>query len=312
MARIKYSSSFLNIVSLFKKVKAKDILDGTASEIKPYLTKNSIVMSEVQSTVDIASTANDGFVAKTIEVKILKGQLNKKYNPKMKFFHLGSQAIKIILDNDFSEANSWGINIEAGGEITYSKDRNVNCDQIKVMLDKHFACPAGTSLLQPFENKSDFDFTAILADLSATKAINDDYEQAKKDRKAFRGTRDFNIKKVDKILKGIGQFLKSIYIMNPASVGNWSFNIIISPKDAKLKTLSLKHSEIATIYNVTNGSDMTNKSLAIINAYKGLLCTGTPIVINPLEKIIVPKKWGTTTLKNMSDSIIGEITYLGK
>lgn len=290
----------------------KDAADGTASVIRPAMALAGYTMATDQTSVDNATTSHTNFLAKGREVKTLKGDLMKMYKPKMKFLHLASQAVKDLYGENYANCALWGIDIEEGGEINYSLDKNENMDTLQLLITKHLSYSAGTSPIQLFINSGPYDISVIAADIVPTKNKNNAYIQAMRDRHTLKGDYTNFLKPVIKHLKQYAKIIKGANIMNPARAGDWGYDVIISPKDAHLKDLDFGHLEEITIYKVTNGSDLKNTKTTIMLAFKGLTATGTPITIAAGATMVVPKTWGTMTLKNTSATDNGGITYLGK
>ena len=86
--------------------------------------------------------------------------------------------------------------------------------------------------------------------------------------------------------------------------------MVMSTKEPTRKDLDFNVLEEKSIYHVINDSELFNTKNSIMKAYKGKLIVGTPITIPVGGKMMVPKKWGTMTLKSMSDSELGGISYL--
>ena len=310
MARIKYSKVYLDQVELFKKVAAKDLLDGSASIIRPTMVQNEITIAGDQVSVDDSVAANKIFLAQEKLAKQLTGEIKKKYDPYMKFYRGSAQFLKGFYGAGFLSLGDWGFTITVNGKMIYSKNVKDNCDSIQAMITYHLTFAVGTSPLQPFLDENNYDVAAIALDLPNVKTLFDDHLTAWNSQNAHRMTRDNLIKPVMQHLRLIGAFLKKNFISIPQNVGKWGYTVVMEPGDPKETNLDLHHSETKIIYGVINGSDLINTKTSIIKAYKGKTATGTPIVIGPGETIIVPKTWGTMTLVNQSSSIIGGITYL--
>ena len=311
MASLKISSVFSLIVDLFNSVKLKDLTDGVTSIIRPYMVENTISMSTDQTSVNNAKADNVSFLAKEKEGKKVKGKINKRFNPKLKFYQKCGQFLKGYYGESFLDLGDWGYTIEVGGKIVYSTNKKDLCDSIQTMITFHLAFPAGTSPLDPFLLLNNYNVLTIESDLGPTKTMIDSWLTIESDKVAFRISRDNHIKPVLKHLRGIGKFLKGVMLENPADIGDWGYLVVMSTKEPTRKDLELGHLEVKTISHIINGSDFINTKGTIITAFKGKLAVGTSKTIPAGGKIIVQRGWGTMTLKNMSDSDLGGISYLG-
>jgi hypothetical protein len=311
MARLKISLVFSKVIELFGLVSDKDAADGAGSIIRPYMIQNNISLTTDQVSIDNATTSNTNFLAQKKLSSQLKGKHSKKYNPKLLFYKKCAQFLKHFYGDSFLSLGDWGIEIEVGGKIVYSANKNDVCDSIQTLITKHLSYAAGTSPLQLFLDQNNYNVTTIAADLAPTKALFDGHTTAINAKDSFRMERDNHIKPVLKHLRGIGAFLKGIFISFPANISGWGYIVVIDHARVKLKNLNFGHSEVKTIYNVKTGSKVTNTKGTIINAFKGKKAVGTAIIIPIGGSMIVKRGWGEMTLKNMSASDNGGISYTG-
>lgn len=310
MARIKIPTLLSLIVDLFNAVVLKDTADGSGSIIRPTMVENEIVLTTDQTTLNNAVDDNTNFLIQEKLAVQLTGQRNQKYDPKMVFYKGCGQFLKGFYGKNFLSLSDWGFTILTGGKIVYSKNVKDNCDSIQTLITFHLSFATGTSPLLPFLTENNYDVTTIAADLVPTKDLVDAHTAAVVSQTSYRQSRDNNIKIVVGHLRIIAKFLKKNFLAIPQNIGKWGYKVIMEPGDPKETDLALAHAEVKVIYQVIIGSDFVNTKGSILNLFPGKTPTGTAIVIAVGETIIVPKGYSTSTVVNMSSSIIGGINYL--
>lgn len=311
MARISFPSVFDKVVTLFKKVDAKDSADGASSAIKPFLTEQGIVLADDKTDVNNAVIAHTNFGEKE-KLMEEKSELRDDLFKTPFKDHTGAvQFLKKLFRGNATKLGEWGQTVDGRGRVVYPSDFVGRVTAVSAFIDKHDSFAPGTSPLQPFLDENGIDLAANKLKVVDAKAAHDDFLTAEADKEQFREERDTLMAPVEGHLRGIGQFLVGLFPKTPKKAGQWGFVVDDSPQADKTRDVVVTEASSKVLQQLAVGKIIANVGSLSAKIYKGKTASGTPIVLNPGQKITVVRGLGTVTVVNESntDKVVIEATF---
>lgn len=298
MARINFPSVFDKVVTLFKKVFAKDTADGVSSVIKPFLTEQGIVLADDDTDVDDAVAAHISFLEKE-KLMEEKSELRDDLFETPFKDHTGSvQFLKKLFRNNATKLGEWGVTVDARGRVVYAADFMGKANEVITFINKHFSFAPGTSPLQPFLDENDIDLAANKLKVVQAKTAHGDFTTAEADKEELREQRDTLMAPVEEHLHGIGQYLVGLFHKTPKKAGQWGFVVDNSPQASKTREGVVPAASSKVLKSVNVGKDFVNTGSKPLNIFSGTSAAGTPIVLPAGKVFTVVRGYGTMTVVN--------------
>jgi len=306
MARIKYSHDFLKRSTLFYAVEEKHSHDGASSPLIAFLAQQGIDLVKDKEATDKAVAADDLFGNTSRLAEDHTQDRNNLFNPAFKELKNMIQYLKSLYVGNAKELGNWGVTVDLE-HVVYPPDFVHRVELYKLVYAKHVEMGAGSPLL-PFLANNDIDFDADKADVDAAALVHEKMEQAKRDAENHREERDLKFNPVMRHVRQIGGFLKALFTDNSKNLGDWGYTVDDSPRRPYIKKRIIKIGKPSTIKHVVIGSLFRNTGTTTLSIFSGNEVIGEGIVVNPTNKVIIPKGFDTITVINQSINKKGECT----
>ncbi len=309
MARINYPELFLKLIELFKKIKAKHDADGAGSVLNPYLTEQGINLAADLVKVNSAKDKNKLFENAEKDAEDYTQDRNKLFDSVFDNMTGGFQFLKKLYRGNPAELGHWGATVN-GNAIVYPPEFIKRVDLFTDYKAKHDTYPGDTSPLAPYLTVNDIDMDDDETDVATAEDEHKSAKQTEKDAEDLREERDNFFNPVMEHVRGMGQYLKGLYVKHSKHLGKWGYVIDDSPRDPKFRTVTINGGDTKIISQIKVGSQMENTGEAELQLYKGEDTTATPHNLAPEMRFTIKRGWGTTTVVNPDPATDGEIGYL--
>jgi hypothetical protein len=301
MARLVISSNFILRTELFKKIIAKDTADGTASVIRAFMTENGIVLADDDTAVDDAILIHKDFDAFDKASEKKTKEFTNLFDPVWSDHTTMVQLLKKFYKNNIAKLGDWDVTVN-GNRIVYPVDFINRRLTVLAFIAKHNTYAAGTSPLTSFlaEPDNKVDIAKNLTDATNAKTPFDDAKQLAEDAETKRVDRDNLMDPVTDHIEMIGNFLIGHYPNNPNKAGDWGYTVDTSPQADVERQGIINMGVQKVLTNVALNSILTITSQNAVEAFKGKVADGTPVIIQPNIPFVIRRGWGTVTLRNPS------------
>ena len=224
------------------------------------------------------------------------------------FLLAAAQVIKKWFKPNFATLLEWGIPVTATGRIDYPSSFEGRSDIAGKFFTKLASYDPGKSPLQAYIVANKIDIPGLMDLLS--KSIANNVAGAGNAKLSENATEQRNL--LWKIpldhIHLIADFLKSVYPVNPRTLGEWGFTVDEGGTKPALRKSKLKLAELKTVTGVVIGSILTNNGKVAIIVYKGKGTEGEKAALQPGDKMGILKGYSTITVCNTSALEIAEYT----
>ena len=285
----------------------KHLDDGEGSVLIPYLTRNNI---------DFASDVAAGLAAVAFDVSAtsLLGQSEKatqdrntSFAPVWKTSLAWVQFLKKLFTGNEMELTDWGVPIETSGKVKYPAAFTEKAAITKAIIVKSNGYAIGTSPLQLYITKNNNDLTAISADIVSALAYDISREELKAASVKATQDRDTKFAVPYSNLRGIGNFLLTLFPNSPKDVGLWGFEEVDTPVAEHVRTVTLLPLITKKISGIVLGTVLTNTGTKDISFKKGRKGTGTATVVAAGQEVGMNK--GCSTIIATNPATIGSAIF---
>jgi hypothetical protein len=310
MARLVIPPNFIHRTELFKKVLAKDTVDGATSVIRPFMDENEIVLSSDDTAVDAAIVIHNAFEQFEKDGEKKTKERNNLFDPVWENHTTMVQLLKKFYKNNIAKLGDWDVEVN-GNKIVYPADFINRRLTVLAFIEKHNSYAAGESPLTSFlaEEENKVDIAQNQTDATDALAPHNDAKQFAQDAETKRQDRDNLMDPVTDHIEMIGNFLIGHYPKNPRKAGDWGYTVDTSPKADAVREGVINMGSPKKLNQLAVNSILLNTSAFPIEAFKGDAAEGTPIIIQPNIPFVIRRGWGITTLRNPSDT--QKATYKG-
>ena len=310
MGRLIFPETFEQQRTLLKLVRNKHIADGANSVIAALLIEKEIDLDaddKAGSKAEKHDASQKLFMCNAenyVEMRDLK------FNPVMERTRSQVQFMKSFYKPNVHKLGDWGITVDGTGKINYPPEFAKLVVIIRAIKTKHDSYSAGTSPLNPFLIQHNIDLKADA--LAVDDAEKSEAAQLDLRRDAELETQQKNNfwNPVVQHLRDIGDYLMKLYKGEQKKLGDHGYTVDDSPRKPKLRKSTVKPGAKITTVGIVLGSALTNIGETLLHIYKGKTTTGTPIVVNPTEKLGMTKGFSAITVVNPSTLITGKFTVL--
>lgn len=308
MARFNYPEHFLEQTELFKDIKAKHDADGAASVLNPFLAEEGIDLDDDDADTDEAITKHKQAKKAEKEAEDATQDRDILFDPVFKNMTDGFQFLKRLYRKNPAELGNWGATVN-GKAIVYPPDFLGRLELFKTYKEKHDSFPGGTPL-DPFLTQNEIDLGDEDTDVDAAKAKHDAAKQKEKDAEDYTEDRDNLFNPVMEHVRGMGQYLKGLYVKNPREAGHWGYVVDDSPRDPKFRTATIDPTLSKTIRGVKLNSQVENTGTVPLLLHKGEEVGTEPFLLDPEMRFTIKRGFGTLTVENPDATQAGEIGYI--
>jgi len=316
MARLIFPETFEAQRTLLGLIRTKHIADGGASVLTALLTEKAINLNDDVTAGNTAAThdASQKLLMRAAENFVQQRDL--KFDTVFDNTRAELQFLKSFLKPNFSRLGEWGATVDgAKGRIKYPAAFADRVTLVRAIKTKHdsFALPPPPTAPSPLTAYLTQNNISITADASAvnTAEFSQTFQlDARRDAELETQLRDNKWKLPLGHLHTIGDYLMKLYDGSQKKLGDYGFTVDHSPRKPKLRTTTLKLSSQITITSVVIGETLANTGDVLLHVYKGKTTIGTPIVVNPAEKLGMAQGFSTITVVNPSALVAGKFTVL--
>jgi hypothetical protein len=298
MSRIIFPSDFAAQKKLLENIIAKHSQDGANSLLTSYLLQQQIDLDDCLTKANAAEGFNDQQFnthqqsEKNNELKGFKSEAAIK-NLKNEV-----QFLKKLFVSTPKELSDWGIRVIGNNRIQYPQNFNALARMAVAFFDKHLGYAAGTSPLQAFVQRNNIDVAADKTAIEEAILLKDKADTQAEQAASFTQQRNVLWQPVVKKMKEIGDYLKSVYINNPYSLGDYGFLVEESKRKPRIVTTKILLGQSKTLKNLVIGSKLVNKGPVALVLYKGNKPVAQNITVLPGQTIEIPKGFSTITVVN--------------
>ena len=300
MSRLIFPNDFNSQVSLLTAVDAKNTADGASSPLKHYLTQHNINLTALAAATTTATAHDVSRITLVKQANNYRQLRDMKFEPVFTNIKKEVQFLKSLFGSNFSELGAWGVPIDANGKITYPTSFTDRKNLFGAFYAKHSSYTTGESPLQVFLSQQNIDMAVDATAVQDATGYDSSYSTATKQAVNETQMRDLIWQPIAKNLRGIGDFLKNLYVNNDRQLGLWGFKVDNSIVKPAIRTTKLKLGEQKTVNSIVLGTTLNNIGTVDIIVYKGKVMNGTSAVVKPGEKIGMEKGWSAITVVNTS------------
>lgn len=307
MSRINEPVTFNEKIALQTACYKKHTDDAATSVLIPYLTKN-----DIDFTADVA----DGLAAVAFDISAtsLAGQSekarqdrDKAFKPVWKDTLAWAQFLKKLFKENTKELTDWGVPVDVNGAIDYPVSFTERAAISEAMIAKSNGYAVGTSPLQTYINKNNNNLTTISA--AITSALAHDISKTELKVESVKATQDRDKKfaKPYKNLKGMGNYLMTLFPDSPKDVALWGFDEVDTVMAESLRMVTLLPLREKVITGIVLGSVLTNiglKDVVIAAGKKGL---GKRNTVPPAGTLGMNK--GSSSMVASNPATIGSVIF---
>ena len=310
MSRLKYPTTIEGQTTLLANIKARVLKDGASGPLVAMLASKGIDLDNDIATGVDALASNTLFLAETKAGQLLCQNRNMLMKPIMRHLRGSFQFLKKLVAPNFKALGDWGATVSDSSKITYPKDTAGRVELFMLMKEKNDGYPTMTSPLLPYLTKNNISLAIDAANGADAVIDNDNFKKALKNAETARELRDRDWKIPLSNQHTIGSFLKKFYSGNTKALGYYGFVVVEAPKAIKIRTLRIAFGSFRLNKRVAVGDTLNNLGDTDLNIYKGKTIAGEPILLRAGEKMIVPKKYSTLSIMNVSSVISGMIMLI--
>ncbi len=303
MARLNDSLNFEEQVSLLTEINKKVTADAGKSPLLEMLKNQGIVLSDDIAAGVEASKSNDDLLLNHIASEKLCKERDLIMDLIMKDISVSYQFLKGHYTPVYKTVGEWGATITNSGRVSYPTTTQGEVKMLGKLKAQHesFKLPA-ISPLAAFLTQHSIDL--VVDTTKAAVGLAKDSEMNEKKVAGFicREHRD-NIWKLPlEHIRIIGAFLMKFFKGDASLVGEYGFNVIVTPKVNKTKKVSIAYSQSKLKMKIAIGSEIINNGTETINIYKGKIIEGTPLALAVGKKWTVGRGYSTLSVENTSDT----------
>ncbi|MEI6628336.1 MAG: hypothetical protein WCN27_02905 [Alphaproteobacteria bacterium] len=292
-------------------INKKFLADGADSVLLPYFERAGI---------DFAQDILDGIAADTADTNstLYSGDSEAATADRDNSFELAwartllwAQSLKVYYKTNVKDLTAWGLPVLVGGRIEYPKDFGGRAAITTAIIVKHNSYTGeDISPLKQFITTNGDNLVALLGDVVDAKAFDLVITEKKKDSEDQMAERDkkFDLPYVH--VRGVGEFLKSLYPGDTTTIGFYGFDFVAEPKAASLRVVSVGPTDDKVVTGIVIGSVLENIGLFPFYMYKGKKKTGVPILVLPGEKVGMNKGFSSIVASNRNTIGIVKFTVM--
>lgn len=309
MARIKYPHDFLKQTELFKEIKARHDADGAGSVLNPYLTKQGINLVTDLADTKSAIAKNKLFEQAEKDAEDFTQDRNKLFDPVFTNMKDGFQFLKKLYRGNPAELGHWGATVNKNA-IVYPPDFLKRVDLFTDYKEKHDSYPGDSSPLAPFLAENEINMDDDETDAGEATTNHNNAKQTEKDAEDLREERDKLFDSVMEHVRGMGQYLKGLYVKHPKHLGQWGYTVDDSPPKPRRHPRSVPASGQITIKNVISDTEFRNTGSTILVLYKGSTTSDEGISVNADDEANIPKNFTTLSIVNQNSNKKGKCSLV--
>lgn len=310
MARIIYPENFHDQRKLLADILAKHTADGAASVLTVYLTEQDIVLADDVTDGNTALGHENNRALQSRLAETLNQLRDQTFDAPFSVLQKSFQFLKGLYKPAVSKVGEWGATVN-GNAIVYPPEFIERHNLFKTFKQKYdsYVPPAPTPL-DPLFNEHNI----VMANLGLlndqAKTHHDNFITATNASENFRQQRDLLWNPVIEDYKGIGDYLKKLFVLNPKKLGDWGFTVDDSPRAPKERTSKVKLLSQITTSGIVIGSTFKNIGTVPLHVYKGKTTTGTPAIVGSGESLGMAKGYSRITVVNPSNTTTGVFKVL--
>ncbi|MEK6614799.1 MAG: hypothetical protein AABZ32_01610, partial [Bacteroidota bacterium] len=162
------------------------------------------------------------------------------------------------------------------------------------------ATSAAVSPLTPYLTEHGIDLGADAANVTASEVYEALQLDARRDAELKTQAKNNSWNPVVQHLHDIGDYLMKLHNGSQKKLGDYGFTVDDSPRAPKERISIIKLLSQITLKGIVIGSTLTNVGTTLVHIYKGTSTAGTPIVVNPNEKLGMTKGFSAIIVLNPS------------
>ena len=191
-----------------------------------------------------------------------------------------------------------GVPVDVNGAIDYPVSFAERAAISEAMIAKSNGYAVGTSPLQTYITKNNNNLTAISA--AITSALAHDISKTELKVESVKATqdRDKKIAKPYKNLKGMGNYLMTLFPDSPKDVALWGFDEVDTVVAESVRTVTLLPLRSKMISGIVLGSVLKNIGLKAISVTKGRKGLGTATNVLPGGELGMNKGYSSIVATN--------------
>lgn len=310
MSRIIYPTDFAAQKKLLENIIAKHLQDGTNSLLTPYLLQQQIDLAACTSKANAAEGFNNHQSTNYKQSENNNQLTSLQSSVAIKHLKAEVQFLKKLFMPNAKELGNWGITVIGKQQIKYPNSFNALANVAIIFFKKHLSYAAGTSPLQAFVQQNGIDVAADKAAIEQAILHKGSASNLAETAANFTQQRNLLWLPVVKIIKGIGDYLKKIYISNPYGLGDYGFLIEVSKRKPRIVTTKILLGQAKTLKGLVIGGNLVNKGNVAIVLYKGTTTSTQNIKVQAGETIEIPKGFSTITVVNEDVTQTAEFSAL--
>ena len=280
-------------------INKKFLADGADSVLLPFFERAGIDFA--QDILDgVAADGNDANSA------LYAGQSEAATKSRDDSFELPwartllwAQFLKVYYKTNVKGLTDWEIPVLVGGRIKYPKDFDGQAAITTAIIEKNNSYTGGSvSPLKPFITTNGDNLVTLLADVVAAQAsdiVITEKNKASMDQMADRD-KAFDLPYVH--VRGVGEYLKSLYPGDATTIGYYGFDFVAEPEAASLRVVSVGPTDDKVVTGIVIGSVLENIGLFPFYMYKGKRKTGVPTLVLPGDKVGMNKGFSQIVASN--------------
>jgi len=298
MARIRFPGTFAGIVKLFTDADAKHTAQPAPKTLQPYLDEQGIVMATDAAAVTDAAAASIDFGKAEKKAEELSEKRDNLFTPVFRDHEGCVQFLKKLFRGNPQKLGDWGVTVDVRGRVVYPPDFAGRQAAVLVFIAKHNSFAPPTSPLQPYLEENIISLVTNKTDADNALIAHNDFLAQDALRELKRELRDITIAPIEAHLRGEGQYLVGLFANTPKKAGEWGFEVDDSPQADRTRDGVVNFASSKTLQQLALGSVLTVTGPVPMNLFSGKAIKGVPVVMNPGDKFIIVRGFGTSTLQN--------------
>lgn len=312
MARLIFPEAFEEQRTLLGLVRAKHNADGGASVLTPFLTEKSINLNNDFTAGNSAQTHHASAKLFARQAENFVQQRNLKFEPVFKNTRAEVQFLKTFFKPNVQALGDWGVTVDNNSRISYPPEFAGRVTIVRAIKTKHDTYPplGQVSPLTPYLNEHNINIGQDATATTNAETLEAQQLDARRDAEEETEVRNVLWSPVIDHLQAVGDYLMKLFNGSQKKLGEWGFMVDNSPRKPKLVTITLLPATQKTTSSIVLGGTFTNIGSVLLHVYKGKVTSGTPITVNPTEKLGMIKGFSVITIINPNTLEKGKCTVL--
>ena len=300
MARIKQGNTFLAQQQLLQNIIARHNHDGAGSVLTIYLERQEIDLAVVAAQAAEAKIHETDRQTYSAKKETLRAARDLQFLPVFKNMKAAVQYLKKLNASNVKALADWGIVTKASGSVKYPISFLPRLEMFFTFYQKYKELPAANSPLAPFLTQNNIDLDAVNAKAETAKQAHTAFALFARKAEAETEARKAKWKPIVKNMRGIGQFLSTLFVSNQNALAGWGFTVVTTTNPPKLQKSKLKAGQKLHIKGAVLGSVLTNLSQTELRIYKGTQKNNPPVIVLPNQTMEVTKGFSQMMVENQS------------